>query len=156
MAAKRQADRGMLTVLFGYRDRDYGRHRSVFLVPRIRLTCYARHNSGLLVWYGIERSTQLTFHFKTSNAKKTDLLVRKLNQLTLIRAVSIHEAKKAPSSADMEVRAFCERALTLVAVNICRIKLPPGYKTGYKFIGMPSDLGGWARITISGKTKRYG
>lgn len=37
---------------------------------------------------------QLTIHFKTSNAKKTDLLVRKLDQLTLIRDVSVCEAEK--------------------------------------------------------------
>ncbi len=128
--------------------------------------CFLSRAFGLLAtlditpdyWFGtvLNDQTQLTFHFKTSNAKKTDLLVRKLNQLTLIRDVSIHEAKKAPSSADVEVPAFCARALTLVAVNICRIKLPPGDKTGYKFIGMPADLDGWARTTISGKTKRYG
>lgn len=60
-----------------------------------------------------------------------------------------------PSSVDIDVRAFIERALTLVAVNICRIKLLSDYKMGYKSSVMSSDLGGRAR-TILRKTRRYG
>lgn len=68
--------------------------------------CFLSRAFGLLAtlditpdyWFGtvMNDQTQLTFHFKTSNAKKTDLLIRKLNQLTLIRDVSIYEAEKAP------------------------------------------------------------
>ncbi len=68
--------------------------------------CFLSRAFGLLAtldltpdyWFGTvsDDQIQLTVHFKTSNAKKTDLLVRKLNQLTLIRDVSIYEAEKAP------------------------------------------------------------
>ena len=67
-------------------------------------SCFLSRVFGLLAtldltpdyWSGTvsEDQIQLTIHFKTSNAKKTDLLVRKLEQLTLIRDVSICEAEK--------------------------------------------------------------
>ncbi len=49
-----------------------------------------------------------------------------------------------PPSEDIEFPGFFARALTLVAVNICRIKSPLGYKMGYKSKRMSMDFGGFA------------
>ena len=67
--------------------------------------CFLSRAFGLLAtldltpdhWFGTvsDDQIQLTVRFKKSNAKKADLLVRKLDQLTLIRDVSIYEAEKA-------------------------------------------------------------
>jgi len=72
--------------------------------------CFLSRAFGLLAtldltpdyWFGTvsDDQIQLTLHFKTSNAKKIDLLVRKLQQLTLTLDVSICEAEKTPWLAD--------------------------------------------------------
>ena len=62
------------------------------------------------------------------------------NEATLFRVRRItHDALflrlrkySPPPSADIELSGFLERALTLVAVNICRMNSRLGYKMGYK------------------------
>ncbi len=45
-----------------------------------------------------------------------------------------------PPSEDIELPGFFERDVTLVAVNICRMKSPLGYKMGYKIDRMSADF----------------
>jgi len=51
----------------------------------------------------------------------------------------------------MEFPGFFESELTLLAVNICRMKSLLGYKMGYKITGIPRDFTGycWTPVEIN-------
>jgi hypothetical protein len=60
-----------------------------------------------------------------------------------------------PPSEDIELPGFIERDVTLRAVNIFRMKLPLGYKMGYKLNRMSANFGGLGWTSISLKSKCY-
>jgi len=48
----------------------------------------------------------------------------------------------------MEFPGFFESELTLLAVNICRMKSLLGYKMGYKIIRIPMDFRGYCWTSV--------